>query len=66
MWSRIAASRICTRSPRELQICSAKQVLRFIDERIILPLASTQRKEVIRCLMVQQRGRKGVFVGHRR
>ena len=29
-------------------------------------MASTQRKEVIRCLMVQQAGRKGVFVGHRR
>ena len=26
-------------------------------------LASTQRKEVIRCLMVQQGGRRGVFAG---
>ena len=37
------------------------QVLREGSETHIFIVALTQRKEVIRCLMVQHRGRRGVF-----
>ena len=42
------------------------QVLRSSKQRLIFHLALTQRKEVIRCLMVQQGGRREVFAGPRR
>ena len=42
------------------------EVLRYAQRRLTFVLASTQRKEVIRCLMVQQGGRRGVFAGPRR
>ncbi len=40
---------------------TAFQVLHFVSIRLMLAVAIMQRKEVIRCLMVQQRGRRGLF-----
>ena len=52
--------------PEGEEVCrlfTSLQVLRLLSQKLIFVTASTQRKEVIRCLMVQQGGRKGVFVG---
>ena len=60
--SRIAASEFA-RSGEVCRIFTSLQVLRCGKQKFIFALASTQRKEVIRCLMVQQGGRRGVFAG---
>ena len=49
----------------DCRMFTALQVLCLRPTKLIFALASTQRKEVIRCLMVQQRGRRGVFVSPR-
>ena len=49
----------CDEYSRDYKSCVRRK------QRLIFGLASTQRKEVIRCLMVQQGGRRGVFAGPR-
>jgi len=50
----------------DCRMFTSLQVLRSAAFGLIFGSASTQRKEVIRCLMVQQAGRRRVFEPLRR